>query len=99
MMPTSSPGLIADSGGLLEPGRMEGFTRPVLLLAGSDSAPIYRAVCRALGRRLGRAEVQVEPGAGHMLPITHAAGVAARIDGWLARHGLAAARVAPAAGG
>lgn len=84
MMPTSEAGLIADSGALLAPGRMEGFAPPVLLLAGSASAPIYRAICRGLARRLPRAQVQIEPGAGHMLPITHAAGIAARIDAWIA---------------
>jgi lipase len=85
MMPGTMPGLGLDSGNLLAPGLMEGFACPVLLLAGSESAPIFRAICRGLATRLPRAEVEVIPGAGHMLPITHAAEVAARIDAWLAR--------------
>lgn len=81
-------GLVGDSGGLLAPGRMEGFDAPVLLLTGQASPPIFGAVCQELARRLGRAEVAEIAGAGHMLPITHPAEVAARIDDWRARHRL-----------
>jgi lipase len=88
LMPGTEPGLIGDTGGILAPGRIEAFDRPVLLLAGAQSPPIYRAICRGLAARLPRADLAIVPGAGHMLPITHAAEVAARIDNWLA--GLAA---------
>jgi lipase len=95
MMPGTMPGLGQDSGNLQAPGLMEGFDRPVLLLAGSESPPIFRAICHGLAARLPRAEVQVVPGAGHMLPITHTAPVASRIDAWLARTGT---RAGPRAG-
>lgn len=88
MLPASGPGLVQDSGGLLTPGRLEGFAPPVLLLAGGDSAPIFRAVTRALARRLPRARHRVLPGAGHMLPITHARQVAELIDTWRQDCGL-----------
>jgi len=83
LMPGTAPGLIDDSGGLLAPGRIEGFDRPVLLLAGSDSPPVYRAICRALADRLPQARLSIVDGAGHMLPITHTRQVAACIDAWL----------------
>lgn len=88
LVSATGPGLIDDSGGLLAPGRMAGFEAPVLLLAGAASPPIFRAICRGLAARLPRAEMAVVAGAGHMLPITHAAEVAAIIDGWRLRHGL-----------
>ncbi len=72
-----------DKCGLLAPGRLEAFDRPVLLIDGAASPPIFGAVNRALERRLKRARRVTVPGAGHMLPITHAAAVAAEIDAWL----------------
>lgn len=85
MMPGTMPGLGLDSGNLLAPGLMEGFDRPVLLLAGSGSPAIFRAICHSLAARLPWAEVAVVPGAAHMLPISHSPQVADLIDTWLAR--------------
>lgn len=82
------PGLIDDTGGLMEPGRMEGFPAPVLLLAGDRSPPIFRAICRGLAARLPQSRVEVVEGAGHMLPITHAAQVARIVDAWRVESGL-----------
>lgn len=95
MMPSSTAGLVEDRGQLLAPGRMAAFPAPVLLLAGAASPPIYPAICRGLAARLGTrleaggggARLELLPEAGHMLPITHAAQVAARIDSWLATWG------------
>lgn len=88
LVSATMPGLIGDSGGLMDPGRMEGFAAPVLLLAGDRSPPIFRAICRGLAARLPRAEVRLVEGAGHMLPITHAAEVARIVDGWRTANGL-----------
>lgn len=88
LVSATGPGLIEDTGGLLAPGRMEGFDRPVLLLAGAASPAIFRAICRGLAARLPRAEMAVVEGAGHMLPITHAAEVARIIDAWRQRNGV-----------
>ena len=102
MMPSSAAGLIADSGDLLAPGRLEGFAAPVLLLAGAASPPIFPAICRALAARLGgglgSARFAQIPGAGHMLPISHATEVARLIDDWLAESALAQATSAAKAG-
>lgn len=88
LLSATAPGVVADSGGMLAPGRPEGFERPVLLVTGTASPPIFRAVCAALAERLPRAEVAQVAGAGHMLPVTHARAVAALVDDWRARHGL-----------
>ncbi len=72
----------------MTPGRMEGFPVPVLLLTGSASPPIFDAICRGLAARLPRAGIARIEGAGHMLPITHAAAVARIVDGWRAEQGL-----------
>lgn len=83
MIAASVAGIHDDSGGLFLPGRPERFDRPVLLLDGGASPPIFGAVNRALARRLPRARRVTVPGAGHMLPITHAAAVAAAVDAWI----------------
>ena len=88
LVSSTVPGLIDDSGGLLAPGRLEGFAAPVLLLAADRSPPIFRAICRGLAARLPNARLAVVEGAGHMLPITHAAAVARIVDAWRADHGL-----------
>lgn len=79
------PVLDEDSGRLLAPGRLEGFRQPVLLLEGGASPPVIAAIASALAARLPMAERQVVPGAGHMLPVTHNAEVAAAIRGFLSR--------------
>jgi pimeloyl-ACP methyl ester carboxylesterase len=81
----TTAGLFEDSGGLMAPGLMAGFDKPVLLLRGSDTAPIFHATVRALARLLPRAEVAVIEGAGHMVPISHAQATAAAIGDWMAR--------------
>lgn len=68
--------ILDDAPGLLAPGRLEGLTMPVLLLQGQKSPPIIVAVNRALSARLPRARSVEIAGAGHMLPISHAAEVA-----------------------
>lgn len=68
--------LMADRADILRAGGLERIEAPVLLISGGDSPPVIGAIAEALAARLpdvGRATV---PGAGHMLPITHAAQVA-----------------------
>ncbi len=89
LIAASRPGVFDDSGGQLAPGRMEGFSLPVLLITGARSPAIFRAISRALAARLGRAEWHSLQGAGHMVPITHAKECALVIGDWLVREGLA----------
>lgn len=85
LVAATGAGLFGDSGGLTAPGVLEGFDRPVLLLIGSGTTPIFRATVGALAERLPRAEVVVIEGAGHMVPISHAAQTAAAVQDWLQR--------------
>ena len=88
MINAAFPVLMEDSAGLLKPGRMAAFDKPVLVLAGAQSPPIFPAAARAVAAGLPGAEFASIAGAGHMAPITHPAATAAQIDGWLARAGL-----------
>ena len=88
LIAASRPGVFLDSGGQLAPGRMEAFSLPVLLITGARSPTIFRAISRALAGRLGQAEWQSLPGAGHMVPVTHARDCAGLISDWMLRHGL-----------
>ena len=45
---------------------------PVLLIHGSDSPPVMAEICEAIAGRLPDVGVASVPGAGHMLPLTHA---------------------------
>ncbi|KNG92595.1 alpha/beta fold hydrolase [Pseudaestuariivita atlantica] len=76
-----NPGIVEDVGGILAPGRLEALDLPVLLMDGAASPPVIDDIQRALHARLPRARRLTVPGAGHMLPLTHARAVA---DGILA---------------
>lgn len=76
--------VLDDSPGLLAPGRLEGIRVPVLLVEGNMSPPIVGAVNRALARRLPHASRMTVPEAGHMLPISHPAQLAALMTAHLA---------------
>lgn len=65
-----------DRPGLLRPGRIEALDRPVLLARGSASPRVVEAINAALARRLPRVDSIVVEGAGHMLPLSHAAALA-----------------------
>ena len=68
--------LMEDRANILREGGLEGIDAPVMLIAGADSPAIVHDINDALAARLpdvGRASV---PGAGHMLPLTHAQAVA-----------------------
>ena len=80
----SAPALYDDSAGLLAGTRLEALHRPVLLLGGERSPPQIAAILEALKARLPDARIARVPAAGHMLPITHPEGCAARIGAFLA---------------
>ena len=72
MVVGTNAGLMADSADILRAGGLEGVDLPVMLIAGADSPPVVHEIAGALAARLpdvGRATI---PGAGHMLPLTHA---------------------------
>ncbi|MEM8730751.1 MAG: alpha/beta hydrolase [Pseudomonadota bacterium] len=75
----SSPALIKDSLGMLTRGRLEAVAQPVQILRGSETMPVIGVVNDALVSRLPQAENKIIIGAGHMLPITHAAQTATEI--------------------
>lgn len=88
MLDATTGALLHDSGGLLVPGRMEAFIKPVLVLAGAASPPVFPAAARAIAARLGAGEFASIPAAGHMAPLTDPRETAVLIDAWLERHGL-----------
>lgn len=74
--------ILDDAPGLFAAGRLEALSVPVLLLEGGDSPAIIAAVNRALAGRLRHVQRGTVDGAAHMLPISHAAEVAA----WVQAH-------------
>ncbi len=64
---------VMDRTGILEPGVLDCVTIPALLVRGALSPPIVQVVNDGLVRRLPNAANAVIEGAGHMVPITHAA--------------------------
>lgn len=76
--------LFDDAAAILEPGGLEALRMPVLLAQGAASPEIIGAVMDCLATRLPKALRHIEPGAGHMLPVTHARSlgpvVAAHLD-------------------
>lgn len=80
-----APANEGDSAGLLRPGRLEALAMPVLLLRGEGSPASILAVMEVLARRRPGAFSEAVAGAGHMLPLTHPAEVAARIAAHLSR--------------
>ncbi|MFD1795567.1 alpha/beta hydrolase [Paracoccus aurantiacus] len=72
MVVDTNRALMQDRSDILRAGGLEGIDAPVMLIAGAQSPPIVHEIAEALAARLpdvGRATV---PGAGHMLPLTHA---------------------------
>ncbi len=83
LIAAGGPTLEDDVHALFAPGRLEGLGVPVLLVEGGASPPVIAAIGRHLARRIPGLRRVVVPGAGHMLPITHAGAVAARIAAFL----------------
>jgi len=72
-----------DVAGLGAPGRLEAVHQPVLLIEGSASPPIVRAVQGKLAARLPDMRRVIVMGAGHMAPLTHPDNVAREIAAFL----------------
>lgn len=68
--------VVRDRLGLLDPGRLEALEVPVLLAEGGASPPVIGAINDALAPRLRGVRRISIPGAGHMLPLSHAAALA-----------------------
>ena len=66
----SSPALIHDSAGLMQPGRLDSITAPVLMMRG-ETSPWAAEVNGAIARRLRNVHEVALPGVGHLAPITH----------------------------
>ena len=73
-------GVVADGIGRLQP-RLGRITAPAVVLHGAGDRVLGVASARHAAAILPNAGLQVVPGAGHMLPVTHAALCAAAIDG------------------
>lgn len=78
-----NPALIEDCAQMLAPGRLEALCRPVLLAQGTASPPVVDAINRALAARLPQARRVQIAGAGHMMPLTHAADLAPHVQAHL----------------
>lgn len=65
-----------DPGQILREGGLEMIDAPVMLIEGADSPPIVHVVAEVIAARLPDVGVARVPGAGHMLPVTHATQVA-----------------------
>lgn len=78
-------GLFGDSCGLLAPGRLEAFDRPVCLVGGDRSPEVVGGILDVLEARLPDATRVTIPGAAHMLTVTHPGEVADAIGSCLHR--------------
>ena len=67
-----TPANFEDPAGIARPDGIEGIDAPVMLIHGDQSPPIMARVCAAIAARLGDVATACVPGAGHMLPLTHA---------------------------
>ncbi|MFN3646487.1 MAG: alpha/beta fold hydrolase [Gemmobacter sp.] len=76
LIPATNAVLFDDIRGLVVPGRLESLRLPVLLAQGGASPAIVAAVNGTLAARIPGARAISVPGAGHMLPLTHAADLA-----------------------
>lgn len=72
MIRANYPTIYEDVAGVLSEGRIEAVAAPVLMLEGGESSVLMSLVADAIHPRFGQSTRHVIPGAGHMLPITHA---------------------------
>lgn len=83
LIAATGPALFDDTANLLGAGRLEQLTIPVLLLRGTMSPPVTRAINSTLAARLPHAHLTEIAGAGHMAPLTHAQDVGGQIATFL----------------
>jgi pimeloyl-ACP methyl ester carboxylesterase len=72
----AAPANFDDSGQILRPGGLESLDAPVMIIRGDNSPAVMERLCDAIAARLPDVGHAVVPGAGHMLPMTHARQVA-----------------------
>ncbi|WP_323780950.1 alpha/beta hydrolase [Leisingera sp.] len=82
VVPACYPALYDDANGTLAPGALDPVDMPVLLLHGSESPAVIGAIVGGFSRRLAKARALSVPGAGHMLPVTHAVETAQLLRGF-----------------
>ncbi|MCH2165190.1 MAG: alpha/beta hydrolase [Marinovum sp.] len=85
LIPAANAALFDDVGGMLDDCRLETLGVPVLFLQGGETHWIIPQISKALAARLPDATCVTVPGAGHMVPISHAKDVASRIGDFLDR--------------
>ncbi|TKW66969.1 MAG: alpha/beta hydrolase [Paracoccus denitrificans] len=64
--------LMADRPDILREDGLEGVDAPVMIISGEASPPIVHEIADALAKRLPDVARATIPGAGHMLPLSHA---------------------------
>ena len=74
--------LAAVSGWAMDPAVLAHLPMPVLLIQGGDSPPPVHRLIAHLAGVMGTAEVVTVPGAGHLMPLTHPAGLGRLIAGF-----------------
>ena len=79
------PGLADDNRGILAEGGLEGLEMPVMIIIGTDCPAVIPRIAEEIAARLPDVGLAEVPGAGHLLPVTHAAQVAGLIDVNLSR--------------
>lgn len=79
------PGLAQDNRGILAKGALESLNMPVMIIIGTECPPIISRIAEEIAARLPDVGLAEVPGAGHLLPVTHAAQVAGLIDVNLSR--------------
>lgn len=85
LIEAQNPVLLEDGAGLLRFMGLEAVGVPVLLVEGALSPPIITALHAELARRLPQVRRLSVAGAGHMVPITHAAELAPQVQAHLDR--------------
>ncbi len=79
------PALADDNFGILEEGRLESLQMPVMIIIGTECPPVIPKIAEVIAERLADVGLAEVPGAGHLLPVTHAAQVAGLLDVNLSR--------------
>jgi len=79
LIAAAEPAIIDDNRGVMAEGRLAGLTMPVTLVEGSEAPPIVGAILDALEARIPDVRRVVIDGAGHMVPVTHGAELAAAL--------------------
>jgi len=80
-----APANFEDTARILREGGLESIDAPVMLVRGAESPAVMARICVAIADRLPDVGLAVVPGAGHMLPVTHARQVAELIGMNLSR--------------